>query len=217
MSKLQTGILGFTSSFLWACSGFVALSEDAPDDIWAYCRADDSCTIEYDHLSAQSDEPFMFLGYVMDSEQARWGQFRKAIRAFPDVQSCLIEEEQVKENPNLLEFDWETVGTGAGAEVCVFRITRSLGDLSRVKTWLKFHGFNVGKYGRYRSEKVPVRRDNQPVASMTGYWTTDQYRENNSSFLKSLIGFGTVLRYEVTISFSESGQVVGVSVLTPSK
>lgn len=205
------------SSLVWFCSAYAALSESAPVDVWEHCRSDDSCTIEYDRLSTQGDEPYLFLGYVMDSEQARWNQFRKAIHAYPNVQSCLIEEERNKKQPNLLKFDWDSVGTGQEAAVCVFRIARSLSNQDRIQNWFAYHQFEVAGPHRYRSKSFVPTRENQPVASMTGYWTVEQYRKQTPSMIRTLTGFDTVIRYEVILSFSEENQTVGASVLATTK
>ncbi|TMV09990.1 hypothetical protein FGK63_02665 [Ruegeria sediminis] len=153
----------------------------------------------------------------MDSEQARWGQFRKAIHAYPDVQSCLIEDEQNKKQPNLLKFDWDRVGTGRGAAVCVFRIARSLSNQNRLQHWFAYHHFEIAGPHRYRSQSFVPTRENQPVASMTGYWTVEQYRKQTPSIIRTLTGFDTVIRYEVILSFSDENQTVGASVLATTK
>lgn len=199
-----------------AASALLA-AEESDVDVWATCRSTDTCVIEYDHLSNQTAEPFLFLGYVMDSEQARWKQFRKAIRDYPDVQSCLTKEERDKENPNLLKLDWERVGYSSGAEVCIFRISRSLADLERIKSWLSFHEFRVLGYNRYRSEGFVSTRENQPVGVVHAYWTNQQFRERKPSLLWRLIGIDPLIRYEIVIGISEEFQVVGSSVVTPTK
>jgi len=217
MIKLRIEILGIATSLAWICSGLAVLSDNDPDDIWAYCRADDSCVIEYDHLSNQTDEPYLFLGYVMDSEQARWGQFRKAIHTYPDVQSCLVEEEQHKKEPNLLKFDWERVGTGRGAAVCMFRIARSLADVEKTGSWLKYHHFKVVGPNRSRSEDFISYRETEPVSYLAAYWSVEQYRAKTPSFIRTLTGFDTVLRYELIFDFSEASKVVGTYIVTPTK
>lgn len=194
-----------------------AASEDSEVDVWEECRSSDTCIIEYEHLSNQKTEPFLFLGYVMNSEQTRWRQFRRAIHEYPDVLSCLIEEERSKEPPNLLKFDWERVGYGRGAEVCLFRISRSLSDLDRIQNWLSFHQFKVLGYHRTRSEGFVPYRESEPVGKVFAYWTTSQLRERKPSALWSLLGYDPLLRYEVVIGMSEEFQAVGVSIVTPTQ
>lgn len=217
MSKLRTGILRIASSLLCLCSGFVALSEEAPDDVWESCRADDSCTIEYDHLANQLTDPFLFLGKVVDHMHPQWKRYRRVLRRYPDVMSCLVESEREKKEPNLLKLDWKNVGTGSGAEVCVFRITRSLSSLDRITAWLEYQNFSVGSYSRYRSEKFVPRWETQPVSNMGAYWSLDQYRAKNPSLIVALTGIDLIQKYEVILGFSEDSQVVGVSAVTPTK
>ncbi len=194
-----------------------AAAEEAEVDIWAACRQTDTCVIEYDHLSEQTTEPFLFLGYVMDGEQARWKQYRKAIRNYPDVQSCLTEEERAKENPNLLKLDWERVGYWSGAEVCIFRISRSLADLERIKSWLSFHDFRVTGYNRYRSDDFVPTRNNQPVGYVSGSWSVQQYREKNPTLLWRLFEFDLIYGYGISLSISEEFQVVGAYINASTK
>ncbi|WP_170349182.1 MULTISPECIES: hypothetical protein [Ruegeria] len=194
------------------------LAAEGPEaDVWTDCRPTDTCEIEYDHLSNQSAEPFLFLGYVMDSEQARWKQFRKAIRNYPDVQSCLIKEEQKKESPNLLKLDWKRVGYGSGVEVCIFRISRSLGTLDRIQSWMSYHDFRVVGYSRYRSENFVPTRINQPVGNVAGYWTVEQYRERNPTLFWRLFEFDLIYSYEIVLGISDEFKVVGTHVITPTK
>ncbi|MEW2917200.1 hypothetical protein AB1A64_09010 [Ruegeria sp. ANG10] len=209
MNKFRIEFLSIASSLVWFCTGYAALSENAPEDIWEHCQTSETCTIEYDHLSNQEDEPYLFLGYVMEPEQARWEQFREAIQTYPDVKSCLLKDEQNKEVPNLLKFDWARVGTGDGAAVCVFRVTRSLGDPDRIQNWFKYHEFEVAGPYRYFSEDFVPTSENQPVATMTGYWTTEQYRRHTPSLIAKLVGLDAVRRYEIILSISYENQVVG--------
>ena len=170
--------------------------------------------IPYDHLANQETDPFLFLGYIMDSEMARWPQYRRAVGRFPDVRACLVKEEQEKDKPNLLLIDWDQTGMGKGAEVCVFLIARSLGSVERIRKWLEFHEFKLGTFSRTRSTAY---RETQPVSNMSAYWTVEQYRKHNPSLIRTLTGFDLALRYEIVLQFSEINQIVGVRVVIPSK
>ena len=153
----------------------------------------------------------------MDSCHPRWHQYRRAMRRFPDVRNCLIEAEQDEVEPNLLLFDWQRVGTGRGAEVCVFRIARSLRDLGQIKLWLEFHEFRVGNLSWRYSESYRPRYDTQPVSHITGYWTKERYRQVNSSWIASLTGIDLILNYQLSVRFTQENVVVGVHAETPSK
>ncbi len=194
-----------------------AKAEIGTSEIWSKCRSTASCVVEYDHLSTQDVEPFLFLGRVVDSDHPRWRQYRKAIRKFPDVQSCLAKEEQMKENPNLLKLDWKRVGYGSSAEVCIFRISRSLGTLDRIQSWMSYHDFRVVGYSRYRSENFVPTRVNQPVGNVAGYWSVEQYRERNPTLLWRFFEFDLIYSYGIVLGVSDEFKVVGAHVSTPTK
>jgi len=124
---MKFGVAILFMAFLAPTLSFAGTSQDSAGDVWDDCRALSNCTIDYDYLATQKTDPFLFSGYVMNSEQPRWSQYRRVLRRFPDVRSCLIEEEKEKSTPNLLLMDWQETGTGRGAEVCIFLIARKIG------------------------------------------------------------------------------------------
>lgn len=170
--------------------------------------------IPYDHLANQETDPFLFSGFTMDRESARWPQYRRAIGRFPDVRNCLVKDEQEKEKPNLLLIDWDQTGMGTGVEVCLFLIARSLENVDRIRQWLEFQEFRRGPLTRTRTS---ASRENGPVSNMSAYWSVEQYREYNPSLLRTLTGFDMALRYEIVLQFSEINQIVGVAVVIPAK
>lgn len=189
----------------------------AQEAIWDECRATNSCTIEFDHLSKQESEPFLFLGKVMDADHPRWHQYRRTLGSYTNVRDCLVLDEQNKAKPNLLMLDWHRVGAGSGAEICIFRIARSLNDIDRIKKWLEYHAFLVGeKRLRYVGNYLPSLKT-MPVANLTAWWTREQYREVSPSWASSLFGIDLILSYQVVIGFSRENKVTAVGVVTPSK
>jgi hypothetical protein len=198
-------------------ASYASEAKEAVRDTWDVCRASNECKIEYDHLATQDTDPFMFLGHVMDREQARWSQYRRSIELFPDVRNCLVEEEREKTTPNLLLIDWDRTGVGRDAEICIYLIVRSLSRVDQVVSWLKYHGFIVGEVRRHRSKDYIARFETQPVSTMTAYWSVEQYREKNPSWLRTLFGIDLAEIFEVTFKFSESNHVVGVRISIPSK
>ncbi len=217
MSKLQVGILGFISSLFWACSGLVALSEDVPEDVWEYCRANDSCTIGFDHLANQETDPFLFLGKIVNREHPQWKRYRKDLRRFPDVASCLVDSERQKKKPNLLKLDWDEVGTGSGAEVCVFRIASSLKDSGQTLNWLAFHMFRFSGLNRIGSQKFKPRYETEPISQVTARWSIEQYRQVKPSLLTSLTGYELIYEYRLILNFDQNSRISGVGVSTPTK
>ena len=192
-------------------------SQDSVGNVGENCRALSTCTIEYDHLATQESDPFLLIGYVMNSEQARWSQYRRAMKRFRDVRSCLIEEEKEKNNPNLLLMDWQETGTGRGAEVCIFLIARSLGSIERHQQWLTFHKFRVKGLTQIFTQDFTPDFANQVVSYVSGFWTTEQYRALNSSWFSSLTGLEIVQGYQVRFQYSDRQLVVGVRANTRSK
>ena len=175
----------------------------------------DDCRIDAVVLSHQKFDPFLFQGKVMDEEHPQWRKYSRVIERYPDVLSCLIRSEQSSPNPNLLLIDWDRVGTGSGAEVCIFRIARSLKDLEQLRAWLDIHEFRVqGPISVYSDGYVP-RFSTEKVAFLMASWDLPSYREKNPSLLAKL-GIELIYGYQLSVSLSERGQVVGVHVGTPT-
>jgi len=177
--------------------------------------ANNSCTIEYQHLATQKSDPFLFLGVVMTPEHPRWSQFRWAIWKYPDARSCLTSEEAKSENPNLLQIDWARVGTGAGEEVCAFRIFSSLGSVDLIETWLSYHEFRYSDQYRIGSKKFNPRYASQPVSQIMGWWSVEKYRAINPSLFSTITGVEFVSSYQMVVSFDQLDRVSGVGTYTP--
>ncbi|MEM9499961.1 MAG: hypothetical protein AAGA28_18735 [Pseudomonadota bacterium] len=180
-------------------------------DVWQDCRSDNSCTIEYDHLSDQKSEPFRFIGRVVDEDHPRWGQYRKAIQRYPDVRTCLTEEEKDKQTPNLLVFDWRTFGFSSSAEVCIFRIASSLGSPDRFVRWLDFHNFSHSGLHATRASTYEPRHEYDPFYRVTGFWTVEQFREVQPSWFAKLTGIEMMTSYSLNATFSKDLKVSEVS------
>lgn len=186
-------------------------------DPWSDCRPTSSCRINAKTLSEQESDPFLFLGRVIDSESARWRHYRKALNRFPDARACLMDRERVNDAPNLLLIDWDRVGTGRGAEVCVFRITRSFDQSSDVEKWLRFHSFEFrGRSRRFSATYEPQFR-NEPITGITAAWSNEKYRSLNPNWFSRLTGFEWLSGYQLVIDFNSENEVVSVGVVTPSK
>lgn len=212
-----TQVLAVASSLVWVCSCFIVLAEENPLGFWESCRTDNSCTIEYDHLANQETDPFLFLGKVVDNLHPQWMRYRLALWRYPDVVSCLEKSEREKEEPNLLELDWERVGTGSGAEVCVFRVASSLGSADRTLTWLQYQKFRFSGLNRQWSQNFQPRFDTQPIYQVTARRTIEQYREVSPSWLSSLPRYELIFEYRLILSFDQNFRVSGVGVSTPTK
>lgn len=186
-------------------------------DRWAHCRSSDTCELTSAKLADQTSDPFLFLGRVIDRDAARWRQYAFALWRFPDVRSCLVKSERSAEIPNLLLLDWDRTGTGSGAEVCIFRIMRSLSSPEDVENWLAVHQFSFRGRSRRFSSSFEAQFPEQPVTGLTAVWPNEKYRELNPNLLARVTGFEWLLSYQLVIGFREADRVVSVSVVTPSK
>ncbi|WP_372575202.1 hypothetical protein [Ruegeria jejuensis] len=199
-------LLSFSASRAWP--------ESTSEDVWSECRADDSCVIEYDHLANQSTDPYMFSGKVVDKSSNKWRSHRRSIKKFSDVRECLVKSEQHKENPNLLKIDWDQVGFDHAAEVCIFRIARSLGDTQLFKDWFGYHGFNVVGPHRSRSESYKPRYRTQPMQTLSAKWSgaeyETQYEVRKGSLFKWFAQVYGIGGFAFNVRLSEGGQVVSV-------
>lgn len=171
------------------------------------CQPSLTCPMTYEYLSNQDDDPFLFNGKIMNEEHPRWHQYEETLARFPKVKDCLLEGYDT--NPvNLYAIDWDNVGTGRGAEVCTFRIFRSLANLERVTEWLRLHDFRVSEPSDSGGEP--------PLVQLHAYWTVEQYREKKPSFL-AYLGIDFVYGYTLSIRLDPQDRVIGAAVATSSK
>ncbi len=105
------------------------------------CLDPQVCPIPYVRLSKQETEPFLFLGKVVDEDHPRYGDYRAALSRFPDVRSCLTEEEREKPQPDLRQVEWGGIRDTRDIDVCVFRIATSVKAIDIIKEWLGLNSF----------------------------------------------------------------------------
>lgn len=173
--------------------------------------------LDYGHLANQETDPFLFLGKTVDETHPQWSKYAQVIRRYDDVRDCLIKSERNSENPNLSLIDWKRVGTGRGAEVCVFRISSSLGSIDWTMQWLSNQRFNHRGTARVFSESFTPHFDTQPVSNLSAQWSIDQYREYKPSWLHSLFNFDIIYGYTLAVGFDQNNRITGVNVGTPTK
>ncbi len=219
----ELGLLMMTLKNVLICCALVlvwpqlGLAQNSDEDIWSECRETNSCKIDYDRLANQKTDPFMFLGKAVHAKHPKWKNFRRSLRRYPDVRDCLIKDERTAETPNLLHFDWQRVGTGNNAAVCVFRIAASLGSVERTQAWLSYQGFRFGKFGRMVSESYQPAYRRFPIYNLTASWSAEQYREVTSSWFAALTGYDLISSYTLVLSFDQFKRIAEVSVSTRSK
>ena len=65
---------------------------------------------------------------------------RLAMHDFPDAASCLVPG-ALPSGEGLRQMNWKSIGSIDEAEVCMFRLIASYGDLSNASEWLEAQGF----------------------------------------------------------------------------
>jgi hypothetical protein len=173
------------------------------------CLDPQVCPIPYVRLAKQETVPFLFLGKTVDEDHPRYGDYRRALRRFPDVRSCLIEREREKPQPDLRRIDWDAIQDIQEIEVCIYRIVTSIGDIEIAKLWLRYHGFTVGQLTRiYSGGYVPEYRT-QPIFQL---WSRlESFRKIvPRGLLTRILGLELGLSYSIDMMFSQDIQLVGV-------
>lgn len=201
-------------------SAFSALAispVDAAADNWSNCRANDNCTIEFDHLATQKTDPFLFNGKIVDDEHPQWKRYKRALRRYPDVLSCLTDTGYDAVTPNLLKFDWDNVGTSFEAEICVFRVASSLGNSCRTIGWLEYQGFSHNGLNRTYSNNYQPYFETQTISQITARWPIEHYREITPSLFAWLTGYDLIYEYRLVLGFDQHQRISGVHAGTPTK
>ena len=176
------------------------------------CLDPETCPIPYVRLAKQETEPFLFQGRVMDESRPRYKEYRKALRRFPDVRSCLIEEERGKPQPDLRQIDWGGIRSIQDIDVCVFRIASSADGLESIKTWLLYNDFIVDGEGRYVGKKYVAKHETDPVFLLSVHLTLEKFRTIIPRlWIERLLGYEGIRSYSLNIVFSQTFQVVGVT------
>ena len=176
------------------------------------CSSENNCRIPHQHISNETDEPFMFLGKVVNDGHPRHSDYDDALRKFRRTQACLISSERMAQTPNLLKIDWANLRGRHDLEVCLFRIFRSLGNLEAIRAWLEFHAFEVRGPTRVVGENYRPRNECEPLYSFGGSWDSDEAMRHRPSLLWRLTGLTLIHGTSVNIGLSESGELVDVRV-----
>lgn len=95
-------------------------------------------------LSSESEQPFKWQGKPISSRSPSLAKYyMPSVTRFPDVRACLEDTEKDSVDPNLARFDWNKIHTNEDADVCMFRVFDSLGDVPASVGWLQSQGFEV--------------------------------------------------------------------------
>jgi hypothetical protein len=104
--------------------------------------------ISREELSSQATQPFLFLGEVMEPSHPQWSRYVDVLAEYPDVSSCLLEEERDKAVQDVRKLDWKAIDRNDNhvlpeLDVCVYRIAVTLNDARAVRTWMVAQGYAV--------------------------------------------------------------------------
>lgn len=108
------------------------------------------------------------LRYDLSTEQpavvvkmlAAWGSdaqradAKRSATRFPNVRSCLLEDESRLETPDVRLVDWKKLQTDSDAELCIARIASLIGNNDRLRAWLSFHGFASKTLGSLNGKTI---------------------------------------------------------------
>jgi hypothetical protein len=120
---------------LWAST---VTAQDAP-----IAEGPDSAfLIPRERLSTQATQPFLFLGEVMEPSHPQWSRYADVLEDFPDVSSCLVEEERDKPVQDVRKLDWARIDMEK-LNVCVFRIAVTIDDPNLTRAWMIEQKYNI--------------------------------------------------------------------------
>jgi hypothetical protein len=208
-SLLKLRIIAASLAVLFGAGTVAAYAGEAKIE---QCLDPETCPIPYVRLAKQETEPFLFRGKIVDRDHPHYKHYGKALRRFPDVQSCLIEDQREKPQPALRQIDWDQIETAQEIDICVFRIAASIDDVKLTKAWLLYHGFRLGETGWSRPPNYSPEYETEPTFGFAAYLTVEQFREIiPQSWFARMIGFEGLRGYSLTILFSSSGAVVDVT------
>lgn len=98
-----------------------------------------------------------------------------ALRDFPDVNSCLKGSNFALDRLQFVEMAWHKINNKAEAEICTFRILKSLGGIQNATPFLKAQGF---KSPKNFSSKNPYKAINETLSVHGSY----SIRKNGPKF-----------------------------------
>lgn len=77
---------------------------------------------------------------VQFDREMTW-EMKRALRRFPNPQSCLKPGADASLHNDLLKMDWDQIRTKPEAQVCAFRLLASLGNATEAEKWVGAQGF----------------------------------------------------------------------------
>lgn len=158
-------------------------------------------------LTTQASDPFVFGSKQLAPGDARWKEYRKPIKRFPDARACLVREEQAKGIVDLRKIDWAKPKYTQGLDVCLFRIFSVLKERSLIEEWLRFHEFALLEPGyNYKQPIVNSDRakDTYRVKRIHASWSFSQYISvRPPSLFYQLTGKTSVRNFSATVALDD--------------
>jgi hypothetical protein len=190
-------------------TGAMAASDAAPKI--DQCLDPEICPIPNVRLAKQESEPFLFQGKEVNVNYPWYSGYKKVLRRFPDVRSCLTTDEREKPQPDLRLIDWGAIGNTREIDVCVFRIASSIEDIKTIQFWLRHHGFSMDELSRRRRESYVPKYETEPLFRLWSYLSMEKFREViPRSWFTRIIGLEIGRRYALYIDFSQNFPVSGM-------
>ena len=175
-----------------------------------------ACIVAESDLATERSDPFTWFGKPFDDEHPRYGDYKFVIPRFDSPVDCLRRGARNSNGYDILQFDWNKIGTRRIAEVCLFRIFRSLENTDDVLFWLHHHQFKT--VGPSKKSPGHVGRDQMIInnADIMGTWSAERYREHSPSLL-SFLGLEVVKYYYVLVQLDQNQNAIGVNAGTSIK
>ncbi len=121
------------------------------------------------------------------------GIFQKvALRDFPNAQSCMKGRDYASNKFDPLNLDWNRINNKSEAEVCTFRMLKTLGGIENATPWLEAQGFKASNF----NSKMP-NKTSRGTLSVQG---SHSIRKNGPKFPTS----GLIRRAYRSIPYSMS-------------
>lgn len=91
-------------------------------------------------------------------ERDMTARMKIAMMDFPDPQSCVDQDAGNVTPGKLVALDWDKIGSQAEANVCIFRLLATYGDVSMSGEWFEGQGFRTST-GGFSAKRPNVNRD----------------------------------------------------------
>lgn len=106
--------------------------------------------------------------YAFRFERQMTADMKLALLKFPSPESCVADDVALVEPNTLVKINWDTIETYNEANICVFRLLSTYGDISKSGEWFEGQGLRNARDG-YNAENPYVERDGS--LRVAAYWS----------------------------------------------